>query len=134
MPKAETLPAQIKTLDSMELYNYKDFDEFMDAFRDYCEAGRKVSHYLAVEVAGAGGEVKGELKRQLKALKVGNWRFTRKVLRKLDNASDHMGDAASDFIQAYHAAVELIVEVETALAEKEAKAKAGYSGRSKTHK
>jgi hypothetical protein len=131
MPKADTLPAQIKLLDSMELFGFKDFDEFIDAFREYCEAGRKVGHYMAVEVAGAGGEVKGELKRQLKVLKVGNWRYTRKVLRRLDNASDHLGDAASDFVGAYHALTELVAEVEKELAEREAKARAGAGSRAK---
>lgn len=124
MPKAESLPAQIKLMDARDLSGFNDFDEFMDAFREYCEAGRKVAHYLTVETAGAEGEVKAELRRQLKVLGVGNWRYMRKVLNRIGRASDHLGDAASDFIGAYLAAVELITEVETDLAEKAAKAKA----------
>jgi hypothetical protein len=127
MPTAQNLPQAVKTLDSVDLSGYRDLDDFADAFREYCEAGRKIAHYLTVQVAGAHGEVQGEVKRHLKALKVGNWRDTRKMLRKLDNAGDHFGDAAADYISAYKALIEMIMDVQSKLAEKAAKAKAAGS-------
>lgn len=90
---ADKLDALIKAMDDIELADQHDLNTF-------CEAGRKLSHYLAVVTALAAGELEAGAKEMAKANGGG---FTgafkmRRVTRKLNGAADHFGSAAGAFV------------------------------------
>lgn len=116
-----TLLGMVRTLEGVEFDGRKDLNEFMEAFREWSEAGRKVCNYLTTQTYIAEGEVQAELKKLTKGAHV--WRSTRAVCRKMRGASDHLADASADFIAAYAAMNELMIAVENAQLERAAAGK-----------
>jgi hypothetical protein len=91
------LDALIKAIDDIEIADQHDLNAF-------CEAGRKLAHYLAVQTALAGGEIEAGVKEMAKNSGGSRWSMTgkiRRVTKRLYNAADHFGSAGADFVGAW---------------------------------
>lgn len=91
-----------------------------DDLREFCEAVRKLLHFMGVTVAMASGQMKVHARRaakesadglDLKQRGVLRW-VLRKIGRKLDSVADHCGDGAANAVEAWSAMEEFISDVE----------------------
>jgi hypothetical protein len=89
------IEALVKAMDEVGLSDQHDLNEF-------CEAGRKLSHYLAVQSALAAGELTSGARDMAK---LGHqwaaaWKMKR-VTKHLEASADHFASAASGFVSAW---------------------------------
>jgi hypothetical protein len=92
-----------------------------DDLREFCEAVRKLLHFLGVTVAMAAGQMKVHARRAAKEAADGGLTVRqrivlrtvlRKVGRKLDAVADDCGDGAAEAVGAWSAMEEFIQDVE----------------------
>jgi hypothetical protein len=118
-----TLAELVKKIEMIELTDQHDFN-------DFCEAGRRLCHYLAVQVALASGQIDAgarQMAKQNATMGVMGFdvrRDLRAVSRKMSGAADHLGDAAGDFVAAWHAMEKLLEALQP---KTRAKKTAGFS-------
>lgn len=90
-----------------------------DDLHEFCEAVRKLLHFMGVTVAMAAGQMKVHARRaakeagdlDMKQRGVLRW-VLRKVGRKLDAVADHCGDGAANAVEAWTAVEEFVADVE----------------------
>lgn len=121
-PAAAAAPnSRLKMIDQLQK-SMLDLDlADSDDLREFCEAVRKLLHFLGVTVAMASGQMKVHARRAAKEAADGGLSVRqrvvlravlRKVGRKLDAVADDCGDGAAEAVGAWSAMEEFIQDVE----------------------
>lgn len=121
-PAAAAAPgSRLKMIDQLQK-SMLDLDlADSDDLREFCEAVRKLLHFLGVTVAMAAGQMKVHARRAAKEAADGGLTVRqrivlrtvlRKVGRKLDAVADDCGDGAAEAVGAWSAMEEFIQDVE----------------------
>lgn len=92
-----------------------------DDLREFCEAIRKLLHFMGVTVAMAAGQMKVHARRSAKEAAEGGLSVRQRVVlrtvlrrvgRKLDAVADDCGDGAAEAVSAWSVMEEFITDVE----------------------
>lgn len=119
-PAAASAPdSRLKMIDQLQRSMLELDLADSDDLHEFCEAVRKLLHFMGVTVAMSAGQMKVHARRaakeasglDIKQRGVLRW-VLRKVGRKLDAVADHCGDGAANAVEAWSAVEEFIADVE----------------------